>query len=287
MSMTSKPMGMAIHRIPSQQYNNRILVTDYNNSRILIVKLWAPTITPWGSSGSAQCGQYSNPSDIAVHYATRNIFVADTGNDRIHKFRSSTSPITLWPCQMWGGGPGSAQGQFKQPAALTIDQSTGDVYVSDRGNNRIQKFDEDGHFIHSRNNLWASGMAVDSEGYLYISLIRSNKVYKLTPELQTNLEWGSTGNADGQFHYPRGIAVDHKNYIYVIDSGNFRVQKFTQKGEHVNSWGNYGDGDGQFKVPHGISYDVNSHRLNVSDSILNRIQLFTEDGIFIDKRYLP
>lgn len=283
--MTSKPMGIAILRMPFEQYNNRILVTDYTNSRLLIVKLSAPIVTPWGSPGSTQCGQYSHPCDIAVHDATRNIFVADTGNDRIHKFTPSTSPITFWPCQ-WSGGTGTGQGQFKQPAALAIDQSTGDVYVSDRGNNRIQKFDKHGHFILARNNLWASGMSVDSERYLYISLIRSNKIYKLTPDLEKILEWGLPGNGDGEFHYPRGIAVDHKDYVYVVDSGNFRVQKFTQKGEFVKSWGEYGIGDGQFKVAHGITYDIDSHRLNVSDSILSKIQLFTEDGDFINRSYV-
>lgn len=279
--MTSKPMGMAIHRIPTQPMNNWILVTDYNNA-LVTVKLWAPLVTPWGSSGSA-LGQFLNPCDIATHYATRNIFVADTGNDRIQKFRASTNPITSWPCQVWVAY-GTGQGQVKQPVALAIDQSTGDVYVSDRGNNRIQKFDKGGHFIVARNNLWASGMSVDSEGYLYISLIRSNKIYKLTPDLETKLEWGSPGHANGEFYYPRGIAVDHKDYVYVVDSGNFRVQKFNQIGEHVNSWGGFGNGDGQFKVAHGITYDFNSYRVNVSDSFLSRIQLFTEDGHFIDKR---
>jgi sugar lactone lactonase YvrE len=61
------------------------------------------------------------------------------------------------------------------------------VYVSDIGNNRIQKFSSDGTFI---------------------------------------TKWGSLGTADNQFNDARGVAVDRFGNVYVADSGNHRVQTF-------------------------------------------------------------
>jgi DNA-binding beta-propeller fold protein YncE len=63
----------------------------------------------------------------------------------------------------------------------------GDVYVTDTGNHRIEKFDREGNFIS---------------------------------------QWGGFGNGDGQFNFPYGITVDTKGSVFVVDSGNTRVQQF-------------------------------------------------------------
>src|SRR4051812_12858670 len=47
------------------------------------------------------------------------------------------------------GSGGSEAGQFSEPASVSIDNSTGDVYVADNGNNRIQQFTEDGDFVRA------------------------------------------------------------------------------------------------------------------------------------------
>ena len=67
-----------------------------------------------------------------------------------------------------------------------VDPSSGNVYVSDRSNNRIQKFDSSGTFI---------------------------------------TKWGSYGTGDGQFRYPSGVAEDSSGNVYVADEGNHRIQK--------------------------------------------------------------
>ena len=63
----------------------------------------------------------------------------------------------------------------------------GAVYISDTGNQRLQKFDRDGNFI---------------------------------------TQWGGFGNAEGQFNFPYGLVVDHRGHVFVVDSGNMRVQHF-------------------------------------------------------------
>jgi DNA-binding beta-propeller fold protein YncE len=60
-----------------------------------------------------------------------NVFVADTGNNRIVKLSPEGVLLTTW------GEKGAAAGQFDQPRWVTVD-ARGNVYVADFGNNRIQ-----------------------------------------------------------------------------------------------------------------------------------------------------
>jgi len=64
---------------------------------------------------------------------------------------------------------------------------SGNVYVADEYNHRIQKFDANGAFLTA---------------------------------------WGSQGSGDGQFQYPFGVATDGSGNVYVADEGNSRIQKF-------------------------------------------------------------
>jgi DNA-binding beta-propeller fold protein YncE len=69
---------------------------------------------------------------------------------------------------------------------LAIDTS-GNIFVVDEGNNRIQKFDSNGNFI---------------------------------------TKWGTEGTGNGQFDEPTGIAIDSSGNVYVVDRGNSRIQVF-------------------------------------------------------------
>ncbi|MBF0344872.1 MAG: PKD domain-containing protein, partial [Nitrospirae bacterium] len=88
------------------------------------------------------------------------------------------------------GSQGNADSQFNNPIEAAVDVS-GNVYVTDWNNNRIQKFNSNGTFT---------------------------------------TKWGSLGNGDGQFKYPVGVAVDATGNVYVVDYGNYRVQKFAKDG---------------------------------------------------------
>src|SRR5665647_1294289 len=95
-------------------------------------------ITKWGSLGTDN-GQFNNPRDIAVDN-NGNVYVADTGNNRIQKFASNGTYLTQW------GGFGSDDGKFNGTESIAID-SSGNVYVADSGNNRTQKFSSNGTYL--------------------------------------------------------------------------------------------------------------------------------------------
>src|SRR5438093_1131913 len=137
-------------------------------------------------------------------------------------------------------------------------------------------------------------------------------VQKLTSTGTFLTEWGSPGDGDGQFSFPRGVATDAAGNVYVLDLGNGRIQKFTGEGTYLTQWpgsghgiatdaagdvyvtygngiqkftstgtlltewGSPGSGDGQFNLPYGVATDA-AGNVYVADSGNHRIQKFGPD----------
>ena len=95
--------------------------------------------------------------------------------------------------ERWGSN-GSGDGQFDVPHSMVFDKS-GNVYITDTHNNRVQKFSSDGEFI---------------------------------------TKWGSEGSGDGQFVLPLGIGVDSYDNVYVVDQGTISVQQFSNNGSFIS-----------------------------------------------------
>ncbi len=114
-----------------------VYVLDTENYRIQKFDSSGKFLAKWGSHGSEDgsfgtVGYVGGPRGLAVD-SKGNVFVADSGNNRIQKFDSSGRFLTAW------GSEGSGEGQFKEPQGIAVD-SAGNVYVADTKNNRIQKF---------------------------------------------------------------------------------------------------------------------------------------------------
>jgi len=212
-------------------------------------------LTKWGSQGSSN-GQFNGPIGVAVD-SSGNVYVADTLNERVEKF-TSTDGVTYtyvlaWGCTTVGNGcypGGSSNGQFTAPAGVAVD-SSGNVYVADENNNRVEKFTSTG---------------------TYVSQLGC-----------TTGACSSCSNVCGpsQFNHPSGVAVDSSGNVYVADSGDPRVQKFTSTGTYVTQWGGLpaGSGNGQFNVPWGVAVD-SSGNVYVTDRGNSRVERFSSAGVF-------
>ena len=103
------------------------------------------------------------------------------------------------------GLTGQGAGQFGVVAGLATDAS-GNVFVADPDNNRIEKFDNNGVFL--------GGLGAGYNGV-------AGAV-------------GSVGTRLGQFHAPQGVALDGQGNVWVMDTGNAREQQFAPASASVS-----------------------------------------------------
>lgn len=188
----------------------------------------------------------------------------------------------------FGFGPtGSGHGQIGSlPSGIAV-ASNGDIYVSDRTNNRIVVFDSTGLYLTSWGSLGTAdgqfnnpyGLAIDAFDDVYVADRTNNRIQKFTSSGTFITKWGTLGSADGELSAPSALAVG--SYVYVIDNGNSRVQKFTTTGTFVDKWGSYGTGDNNFDGPLGIGVNPSTGNVYVADNGNNRIQEFSPTGTFV------
>ena len=184
------------------------------------------------------------------------------------------------------GGPGAGNGQFNNPQDVAADDA-GNVYVLDRSNARVQKFDPAGNFLAK----WGSGgtgpgqlfdpfgLAVGA-GVVYVADSGNNRVQMFDTDGKLLGAFGGAGSAPGKFSFPTDVAVDGAGNVYVSDTNNFRVQRFTADGRFAAAWGGLGTGHGQFLGPWGLATD-SAGNVYVADSGLARVEEFGPGGSYL------
>ena len=199
-------------------------------------------------------------------------------------------PVSGPEGQVIVGKPGAGRGQFSSPAGVAVDRE-GNLYVADSGNNRIQKFDGDGHFLGTFgtgggnngqfNEPW--GVAVDGEGNIYVADTWNHRIQKFDSNFQFQKAWGGAFLEVGkrqpgplELFGPRSIAVDADGNVWVTDTGNKRVLKFDPEGNPLAQYGGPGNGPSQFEEPVGIAI-APSGEILVADTWNLRIQRFSPD----------
>jgi DNA-binding beta-propeller fold protein YncE len=94
---------------------------------------------------------------------------------------------------------------------------------------------------------------------------------------------GSIKHAGPPFNRPTNVAIGPWGDIYISDGyGNARVHMFSPSGQLKRSWGEPGHGPGQFRLPHGIAVAADG-RVFVCDREIDRIQIFSPDGEFLEQ----
>jgi DNA-binding beta-propeller fold protein YncE len=220
-----------------------VIVTDNINRRVQRFYPDSSTFDIFMTNGSTDDGEFNNAQGLAVSQDGNIIYVSDHNNHNIQRFDwndiNSEYEFTL----KWGVN-GTGNGEFVEPSGVALD-SLGNVYVCDRNNYRIQKFDSDGNYI---------------------------------------LQWGSQGTGDDQFKSPFDIEVNTNNdKVYVIDKDVNNVsfvKRFDSNGNFELKWGSPGTDEGDFSRPEGITIDGDGN-VYISDLNNKNIQKFDSNGNFL------
>ncbi|MFQ5451638.1 MAG: hypothetical protein ACE5E9_13505 [Nitrospinaceae bacterium] len=252
------PAGLAFDR-------GNLYIADRNNHRVRKVDASGIITTVagngkadyYGDDGPALEASLNLPSDVACD-GEGNLYISDRSNHRIRKVdgRGIITTYAGLGVAWFGGDHGPAQMAFlKYPFGITFD-TKGDLFIADRGNNRIRKVDKhgiittvagDGLFASrgdfgpaARANLaYPTDVAVDDFGNIYIADRNNNRIRKVDANgVITTLMGTGRANYNGDqglasqtnLHLPFALEVEPGGHgLVLVDRSHFRVRKIEFK----------------------------------------------------------
>ena len=244
--------------------DDELTVFGLNSGRSELIyntSLYAADI--YGSPGSGP-GSFRNPLDVAAD-ERGNVFVADTGNDRI--VRLAYEDDTLRYVRSFGTrGPGERE--FFAPEGVALGAS-GTVYVADTGNDRV--------VLMSGAGAHESAFTKDTSGVVLLDAPRGiDAVEADDPWIARRLEFIAVTDRGGgrlttfgrdgrllasvtveELPVPGAslgdVAIDYYGNVYAVDRGLGAVHKFDAGLAYVTTFGSSGTGEGEFDEPRGIT----------------------------------
>jgi hypothetical protein len=260
------PVGVAVDG------NGDVFIADTSNNRIrevnpsgIITTVAGGGNNGLGDGGPATNAQLGTPTGLAVD-GSGDLFIADSANRRIREVSPAGIIRTIAGTGTFGfsgdGGP-ATNAQFTSPIGVAVD-SSGDVFIADRDNNRIREVSPSG-VITTFAGIGPSfpsfgglsgdggpatnaqlndptGVVVDGSGDVFIADRDNNRIREVSPSgiITTIAGSGSTGfgsafsggfSGDGgpatnaQLNFPFGVAVDGSGDVFIADLGNNLIRK--------------------------------------------------------------
>jgi sugar lactone lactonase YvrE len=207
--------------------------------------------------GPATSSALNNPAGVAADSAG-NVYIADQNNHAIEKVApdGTLSVFAGIPGQTGLPTPGTAtSSHLNQPDAIAID-SADNVYIADFGNDVVEKVTPAGQLsvmagvpgssgnptpgtATSSKLSQADGVAVDSDGNVYLADGGANVIAKVTPDGTLSILAGISGSSApptpglataSALDDPNGVGVDAAGAVYVADPGANMIEKITPDG---------------------------------------------------------
>jgi sugar lactone lactonase YvrE len=203
----------------------------------------------------------------------------------------------------WGSSAGVAIGPRDElwavercSAVRCDDSSLPTIHLLDKATGRSLRSFGGGMFAYPHGlyadpdgNIWVTDGAASKDGK------RGHEAVKFSPDGKILMRIGKAGEPGGGTDHltePCDVITDKQGNIYIADghgSGNAtapadypaRIVKFDKNGKYLKEWGRRGKGPGEFMNPHALAFDSQG-RLFVADRFNFRVQIFDQEGTFID-----
>ena len=303
-----------------------VFVSDNQNG---CVEQWTASGTTYvfkTAFGNSGLGQMDQPAAVTVD-GGGNVWAADgdLSKSRVVEFVASG---TTYAYSKAIGSPGTGNTNFNEPMGITFD-SSGNVYVTDSGNNRISKFNSSGSFVaqfgssgngyfndlegigqDSSGNVWLlsagdnnveefsssgvymsqfslgafgliqipSGLAVDPNNNLWVTdLYGGIQEYSPTGTLGVSLTTSGSNCSAGNINYPNSPTFDSAGHLWVIQNGNQCVEEFSATGTIMQSFSRGSDFSGV-----ALAFDGSGNLWVSDDGASTSIDEFSSTGSFIN-----
>ena len=257
-----------------------IYVADSGNHRIQVFDQNGNYLFGWGQAGEAP-GEFNEPWGIDIA-PDGTVWVADTWNHRVQAFSPTGDPINVFGAfENLQHNAQEQPGKFWGPRDVAVD-AEGNVYVTDTGNKRIQKFSPAGEFLQ----VWGGGgivpgsfeepvgIDIDREGNIYVADTWNRRIQKFDANFNPLLQWDVTAWEGESVVNKPYLVADDQNRVIISDPEGYRLIAYdANSGEVLVTWGQFGQDLASFKLPVGVDVDQDGNLL-VADSDNNRIMKF-------------
>ncbi len=217
----SQPWGLAV--APSGE----VVVADTFGWRIRVFDKDLKSIATFGQAPDTTKapGPFDlfGPRDAAID-AQGNVWVTDTGNDRIQVFTLRGEFVKSV------GAGGRGEGQFDEPVGIDIGRD-GAIYVADMYNRRVQVLNPDGSFRSQFEVAGWGGQGVEDKPYL--AVLDDGRVAVSLPQAGLVRIYPAGGGepvvVDGgsePLERPYGIVPTADGKLWIVESGRSRVRQF-------------------------------------------------------------
>jgi hypothetical protein len=220
----------SVYESPYDPQKNVWIVDDYrhaifvfsNDGKRLLKTIGTPNVP--GSDAT----HFYRPTFMA--FLPDAIFVADGyANTRVVKLDKEGNFVKAWG-EKGEAGKETRPGYFNNVHGVAVDTQTRRVFVNDRGNRRIQVFDDNGKFL----DQWSVGappadihlIFIDGSRSLWAFDRASSKMIKYDLNGNFMYSFGTWGNFPGGFWGVHGLHVDNEGNMYVAEVDNGGGQKF-------------------------------------------------------------
>ena len=228
-------------------------------------------------------GQMNSPQGISVNIKG-NIFIADTGNNRIQKFSGEGKFIKLV------GGFGWNTAQFDEPSAIWARDGL-HVLVADKNNHRIMHYDSNLNFVsvtdgaainnESLRFRFPVGVVRSDTGELFIIDSENSRVMRINSFGIPEHSFGGYGSPGKPLINPVKIAAKGSERLYVSDAGRKEIVVYDYFGNYLHTLGK-----GMVQQPAGLDIDEKGNIL-ICDTAASQVFVFSSSGQMIVRLVHP
>jgi len=236
----------------------------------------------FGQKGIEQ-GQMNSPQGISVNIKG-DIFIIDTGNNRIQKFSGKGKFLKLV------GGFGWSTAQFDNPSAICARDGLR-VLVADKNNHRILHYDSNLNFVsvtdgtainnESLRFRFPVGVIRSDTGELFIIDSENSRVVRINSFGIPEHSFGGYGSPGKPLINPVKIAAKGSERLYVSDAGRKEIVVYDYFGNYLHTIGK-----GVLQQPAGLDIDENGN-IFICDTAASQVFVFSSSGQMIARLVHP
>ena len=246
---------------------NTLAVAEYSSHCVTFIDLQGNRLRSIGTKGTAP-GQFNHPRGVALSADRSCLLVTD--NHRLQKLTLEGVVVGV----VGGAKYGTTRKEFYNPTGIAVDMATGNIYVADTDNDRIQVLNDGLEVIKSfgRSSVITErlqapySIALDNAGDIYVADSWNHCVKKYTANGRLVHQIGSKGTEEGRLAWPTALAFNTQEYLYVTEQDNKRVSVFTKNGDLVGCYTSSLGG------PQDVCVDDNGN-VYISDTYSNRLHI--------------